>query len=264
MPVVRCSAVSRIAVAALLLSAPIPLLPSGAPGFPAAAQTADDRHVGARGDVLPLRLSLPAEVLGEGLRGNGDRGLLRIGGIPPSCSLNRGFVTAGAWFVSLDDAKNLVLSTPVGFEGTLVLTINLVQAPDREPLRWQVPVEISAPSGTPHRQTAAENFVLGTNAARRLLPAMPDADDRKQLQRAQDLLRSNDVASARLVLKRLANANIAEAAFELARTYDPDFLETVRTSGHTADVAEARKWYGRAARLGHQEAAVRADELRQR
>jgi hypothetical protein len=254
----------RIAVA-IFLSASIPLSPSGALLFRAAAQTMDDQIVGAPGELLPLHLSLPAPVPALGARGNDDHGLLRIGGIPPTCSLNRGFVTAGTWYVSLDDAKSLALSTPKDFEGNLVLTINLVQAQNRTPISWQVRIAIAARADASQRQTAAENLTTDHEpAAPRSVPAILGAADRAQLQRARDLLRNNDIASARLVFKRLASANIAEAAFELARTYDPDFLKTLQTSGSEADLVQAQKWYERAAQLGDQAAAVRVNELRER
>jgi hypothetical protein len=38
------------------------------------------------------------------------------------------------------------------------------------------------------------------------------------------LMRSGDIASARLLFKRLANADIADAAPALAATYDPRYL----------------------------------------
>jgi len=264
MPVVRCSAVMRIAVA-VLLSASIPLFPSGAFVSRAAAQTMDDRIAGAPGELLPLRLSLPAQVPARGGSGNDGRGLLRIGGIPPSCSLNRGFVTAGTWYVSLDDAKSLALSTPKEFEGSLLLTINLVQAQNRTPISWQVRIAIAARADASQRLTAAELLIPDPEpAAPRPVPAILGAADRAQLQRARDLLRNNDVAAARLVFKRLANANIAEAAFELARTYDPDFLKTIQTSGSEADLTQAQKWYERAAQLGDRAATIRVNELRER
>jgi hypothetical protein len=264
MPVVRCSAVMQIAVV-VLLSGSIPLFRSGALVFRAAAQTADIRMVGVPGELLPLHLNLPAQALAKGAGGTGERGLLRVGGVPPSCSMNHGFVAAGTWYVSLDDAKDLALSTPKDFGGNLILTIQLVQSRNPTPISWQIPITIGARGDASQRLTAAESLIPEPRSVAALpVPAILGPVDRAQMQRAQDLLRNNDVAAARLVLKRLADANIAEAAYELARTYDPDFLRTIQTSGSQADLAQAKKWYERAAQLGNRTASIRVNELRER
>jgi hypothetical protein len=258
---VRYSASSHIIVGALLFGL-ISLFFFGAIISGSVAQAADGETEEAARKILPLRLSLPEQVLNERAGGNGDQGGLRIVGVPPSCSLNRGFFTAGAWFVSLDDVKNLALLAPKNFEGSLVLTVNLIQAPDRNPISWEVPLKILVDSSALQRPVAAENIIAKKkDIAPPLVPATPSKNDRLQMERARKLLQDNDVASARLVLKRLAKANIAEAAFELAQTYDPDILQTIQTSGHTVDLKKAQRWYMRAAQLGHPKATKRASEL---
>jgi TPR repeat protein len=258
---VRYGAAARIIVAAMLFGLISPFF-FGAIISGSVAQAADGEAEEAASAILPLRLSLPAQVFKERSGGNADHGVLRIVGVPPSCSLNRGFLTAGAWFVSLDDVKNLALLAPKNFKGSLVLTVNLIQAPDREPVSWEVPLKISAGSSASQRPVAAEKPIAKKeDIAPPLVPATPSQNDRLQLERARKLLEDNDVASARLVLKRLARANIADAAFELAQTYDPDILQTVQTSGHAVDLKKARKWYMRAAQLGHPKATKRASEL---
>jgi hypothetical protein len=264
MSLVRYSAFSRIIVAALLFGL-ISHFFVGAIISDSIAQATDGESGGAASTVLPLRLSLPTPVLGESAGGNGERGVLRIVGVPPSCSLNRGFLTAGAWFVSLDDVENLALLTPEKFEGSLVLTINLVQAPNRKPLSWQVPLKVLADPNASQRPVVAESSIAGGETiAQPLVPATPSKNDIVQLQRAKQLLESNDVASARLVLKRLALANIAEAVFLYAQTFDPDYLETVQVSGDIGNLAQAQEWYKRAAQLGHRDAAKRISELQKR
>ena len=276
MSLVRYSASSRIIVAALLFGL-ISLFFFGAIISGSVAQAADGETEEAARKILPLRLSLPEQVLNERAGRNGDHGGLRIVGVPPSCSLNRGFSTAGAWYVSLDDVKNLALLAPKNFKGSLVLTVNLIQASDRNPISWEVPLKILAGSSASQRPVAAENIIAkkkdvaaeNTIAKKKdvappLVPATPSKNDRLQLERARKLLDDNDVASARLVLKRLAKANIAEAAFELAQTYDPDILQTIQTSGHAVDLKKARQWYMRAAQLGHSKATKRASELQGR
>ena len=61
---------------------------------------------------------------------------------------------------------------------------------------------------------------------------------RAQMNRARELLQYNDVAAARLIFKRLAETGVAEAAFNLAQTYDPDFLKTIPTAAWSP----TRRW----------------------
>jgi hypothetical protein len=67
------------------------------------------------------------------------------------------------------------------------------------------------------------------------------------------LMRSGDIASARLLFQRLANADIADAAPALAATYDPRYLaqHNLIVAG---DETKAHHWYRRASELGSTEA----------
>ena len=70
-----------------------------------------------------------------------------------------------------------------------------------------------------------------------------------------------DIAAARLLLERAANAQDATAAFVLAQTYDPAVLGTKDTRSITADAAAARDWYRKAEQLGSAEAKQRLTQL---
>ncbi|PPQ14810.1 hypothetical protein CV770_34965 [Bradyrhizobium sp. AC87j1] len=72
--------------------------------------------------------------------------------------------------------------------------------------------------------------------------------------RAKSLLRIGDIAAARLLLERAANAQDATAALLLAQTYDPTVLGTSDARSVIADASAARDWYQRAASLGSAEA----------
>jgi len=53
-----------------------------------------------------------------------------------------------------------------------------------------------------------------------------------------------------------------KAAFGLARTYDPAYVEEIGVAGMDAtDLEQAKKWYERAALLGHPEAQERLKVL---
>ncbi|WP_458184436.1 hypothetical protein [Bradyrhizobium sp. 14AA] len=75
--------------------------------------------------------------------------------------------------------------------------------------------------------------------------------------RAKSLLRVGDIAAARLLLERAANAQDATAALLLAQTYDPTVLGTSDARSVIADASAARDWYQRAASLGSAEARQR-------
>jgi len=75
------------------------------------------------------------------------------------------------------------------------------------------------------------------------------------LSRGMDFLKSGDFASARVTLRRAAEAGNAEAALALATTYDPSVLRQLGAVGIAANVAEAREWYEEAVKLGSAAAA---------
>ena len=74
------------------------------------------------------------------------------------------------------------------------------------------------------------------------------------LKRGNDLIASGDLAAARLVLRRVAEAGDAGGAFALARTYDPMTLEKLQVHGLSPDLAKARHWYEKAKDLGSRDA----------
>lgn len=98
----------------------------------------------------------------------------------------------------------------------------------------------------------------------RLAPRTFDAAVSKQLiRRAEELVASGDIAAARLILQRLAEANEQRAALLLAGTYDPLMLEKLRVYAFAADVAKARAWYEKAREMGSPEASRRLELLAQ-
>jgi hypothetical protein len=84
------------------------------------------------------------------------------------------------------------------------------------------------------------------------------------LKRADTLIGSGDVAAARLVLRRAAEAGDAHAAMMLGGTYDPTVLEKLHVRGVVPDMAAARSWYEKAKRFGASDAAPQADLLAKR
>jgi hypothetical protein len=90
-----------------------------------------------------------------------------------------------------------------------------------------------------------------------------DADELAGLlKRAKGLIAIGDIAPARLLLQRAADAQEAGAALLLAQTYDPAVLGTQDMRSITPDPALARDWYQKAARLGSQDARQRLAQMR--
>jgi hypothetical protein len=113
------------------------------------------------------------------------------------------------------------------------------------------PAEQTLPTPVP-AERAAPDFVT-----RQL-----DPDELASLvRRADDFIKSGDLSSARLLLRRAAEAGSMQAAFTLAGTFDPNVLAARRVQDSAADIAMARLWYERAERLGSSEAPRRLQQL---
>jgi hypothetical protein len=81
------------------------------------------------------------------------------------------------------------------------------------------------------------------------------------MKRAKSLIAVGDIAPARLLLERAADAQEASAALLLAQTYDPAVLGTQDMRSITPDPAAARSWYEKAARFGSLDAQQRLAQM---
>ena len=81
------------------------------------------------------------------------------------------------------------------------------------------------------------------------------------MKRAKSLIAIGDIAPARLLLERAADAQEASAALLLAQTYDPAVLGTQDMRSITPDPATARSWYEKAARFGSLDAQQRLAQI---
>src|SRR5882762_1223131 len=81
------------------------------------------------------------------------------------------------------------------------------------------------------------------------------------LKRARSLIAIGDIAPARLLLKRAADAQEATAALVLAQTYDPAVLGKQDMRSIAPDPALAREWYQKAARYGSVDAQQRLSQM---
>ena len=81
--------------------------------------------------------------------------------------------------------------------------------------------------------------------------------------RGTNLLKSGDLLSARLLLRRAAEAGSASAALMLGTTFDSLVIQQLDVIGVVPDVAQARQWYEKAAELGSDAASQRLAKLPQ-
>jgi hypothetical protein len=83
------------------------------------------------------------------------------------------------------------------------------------------------------------------------------------INRGTDSLKSGDLVSARLLLRRAAEAGSASAALILGTTFDPLVIRQLGAIGVVFDVAQARQWYEMAVELGSDAASQRLAKLAQ-
>ena len=83
------------------------------------------------------------------------------------------------------------------------------------------------------------------------------------VKRSEELIAQGDIAAARLMLTRAAEAGDARAALVLGATYDSAMLRKLGVLGVAADAAQARAWYAKAADYGSGEATQRLEQLAQ-
>jgi hypothetical protein len=81
------------------------------------------------------------------------------------------------------------------------------------------------------------------------------------INRGTDSLKSGDLVSARLLLRRAAEAGSASAALMLGTTFDPLVIQQLGAIGVVPDVAQARQWYEKAVELGSEPASQRLAKL---
>ena len=217
--------------------------------------------------------------------------------VPPGSLITKGSgVGSGGWRVPLQELAYAMLIPPQNFVGTMVVSIDLkngddtVTDSDVQQLSWSsaevraAPAKSADASKNPRVSSLQDELPVkpfGNSIGPDQLPVAPLSVDERQrprateqparqipqnligslLARADTALETGDIAAARLLLQRAAEAGDVKAAMSLASTYDPAVLRRLRTLGAQSDLAEARRWYKRAAELGSMEAILRLKEL---
>jgi len=98
---------------------------------------------------------------------------------------------------------------------------------------------------------SAEPPMVAAPSAPQLVSVPPDNQEIATLvERGKDFLVNGDLASARLLLKRAAEAGSADGALALGATFDPALIKRLGVIGTAPDITQARDWYRKAAELG--------------
>jgi hypothetical protein len=156
----------------------------------------------------------------------------------------------------------------VASDGTDVVTPPVTPAASFKPANResQTPAAQTAADVAPadaRAQTAAPS-VVPPPVPLQNPPRQDPADVAAKLKIGADLIASGDIAAARTVFERVAEAGEAAGAFALAETYDPAVLRALRLHGGIkADPALAQRWYEKAKDMGSAAAAERIARLTQ-
>ena len=155
-------------------------------------------------------------------------------------------------------------------------TAAAMQLANAGPPAQALPAAAIVQPAPPAAKVTRDDIALALKAAQQNLGAAPaepppaaapparrlDADEvAALLKRAKGLIAIGDIAPARLLLQRAADAQEAGAALLLAQTYDPAVLGTQDMRSITPDPALARDWYRTAARLGSLDAKQRLAQM---
>jgi hypothetical protein len=197
--------------------------------------------------------------LGVALNGASGGETLILVGLAAGTKLSVGTPRGSTgWQVSARELDGTFAYAPKDFVGVMDAAIELRSATDRlmdsqvVRLEWIWKKPDMAAAVAPRREPLA--------------PAPPapslDPDELATLiKRGHDFLKAGDIPSARLVLRRAANAGSAQAALAIGGTHDGMLLAELGVLGFAADAAQARTWYQRALELGSPEASRRLDRL---
>jgi hypothetical protein len=90
---------------------------------------------------------------------------------------------------------------------------------------------------------------------------LPPIETETLLNQGDHLLSQSDVASARLLYQRAAEAGDGRGALRIGMTFDPVFLARLRLHGVRPDKAQAIAWYRRASALGNADAEILQREV---
>jgi TPR repeat protein len=213
---------------------------------PSSRLIAEDQRAIAN-EPMPLEVSVDNAV---------QNASLRLAGLATGTHLSAGSqVSDSSWQLPLDHLKNVYLYAPTDFVGVMNGALDLLgpdkRLIDRREVRFEWLVKKES-------RPEPDSSIWPANPA----PVQSLNGDLAStlMRRGQDFLGMGDIAAARVLFGRLADAGIADGAFAMAQTYDPRYLTMHKVIGVVGDESKARAFYQQAAQLGSVEAAHKLEQ----
>jgi len=202
--------------------------------------------------------------LGVSVDNANDGDFLVVSNLIKGTALSAGLsVGDNGWSLDATEIKDAVIRPPPHFVGVMEITVSLITGPDfkisrSQPLRFEwvaekVP-EKKLPEEQPPEAKVQQETPPEVKSRSQTIHQLSPEETAALLKRGNELVLSGDLAAARLVLRRAAEAGNARAAFALAGTYNPITLGKLQVHGLSPDLAIARHWYEKAKELGSPDA----------
>ena len=246
--------------------------------------------VGDMNAALPLGIEVKNSITGTAIV---------LSGLPSGTVVSTGSAEGdGQWRVAVEELPKTRILPPQDYVGLITATAELragngtpiVRSPVRLAWRQPPPAERRdtvvlrpqpAPQAAPQfmpqvaqqvaPQPAQQPAVVASPVSVAREPtAAPPVQSARQLdqkevdalmRRAEELMANGDLASARLLLQRVAETKNARAAYQLATTYDPATMKKFGNISVVPDPALAQLWYQRARDWGSTDATGRLEAL---
>jgi hypothetical protein len=220
------------------------------------------------GTEAPIAIKLPTRA--ELRRAGSEEGaFLLVRNIPEGVGLSAGMATGRVWVVPLREVLNLRLLTQPGVPTRFQLEFHLMGlnksvlaeatiTVDLAPSRTVAAISPAAPEPEAAEQPHPPVHLVEPPRPE-VEPLSPEAEA-VLMTRGNEILQQGGIAAARLIFEEVAKHGSPAGALALARTYDPAYALPA-AAAPTPNMAEARKWYERAAELGNPDAKQRLAEI---
>jgi hypothetical protein len=180
-----------------------------------------------------------------------------VRGLPSEAKLSAGQRNpSGAWLVKQRDADHLTLSIGGAASGDYPVEVYALGAVSAPQARQRLVFRVAAGPTLASAAGASGTLFKAAQAPAQAQPAAA-APASPLMARAMRLLGEGDIAGARLLLMHLAEQGEADAAYELARTFDAEYLAELGARGVGPDKTRAVGWYEWASESGSVKAAER-------
>lgn len=192
-----------------------------------------------------------------------------ISGLAPGTVLSNGTPWgATGWLLPAAELAQTTIRPPQNFKGTMEYSVTLKRADNTVIDQKNIRLDWNPKTESVVAKADLQPVKVQTTSITReqTPPAPPPVEIAAEevaliLKRGEKMLMSGDLAGARLLFRRAADASNADAAYALAATYDPVVLRRLGVLGVSPDIAKARDWYEKAKEFGSKEAPKRLEEL---